>query len=72
MKGAIAMLSKILDVLENEKGLELQCAKKCEWMIKKTWNPFKRKHLMNSRKMFLQHVVGIDMAIRKIKKEFES
>lgn len=66
------MLNKILEVLENEKDMELSCAHKCEQMIRKTWNPFKRRNLKESREMFLQHVVGINMAIRKIKKEFES
>ena len=54
---------------KNECDEELDCAKTTYELIKNTKNPFKRIALEKSRKRFLDHVFGIDLAIRAIKKK---
>ena len=56
-------------ILKNESDMELKCAKKTYELMKRTINPFKRIALEKSRKRFLDHTFGIDLAIRAIKKK---
>lgn len=58
-----------MEILKNERDMELKCAKKTYESMKRTINPFKRIALKKSIKMFMNHSVGIDIAIHSIKRE---
>ena len=58
-----------MEILKNESGMELKCAKKTYELMKRTINPFKRIALKKSIKMFMNHSVGIDIAIHAIERE---
>lgn len=62
---------RIMEILKNQSDMELKCAKMTYELIKKTKNPFKRMALKKSQKSFLDHCVGIDIAIHAIKTEME-
>lgn len=58
---------RILEVLENEREAELQCAFACKRLRKNTLNPIRRLRCHFDANRFMQHVFGIDLAIRKFK-----
>ena len=60
---------RAMEILKNERDMELKCAKKTYELMKLTINPFKRIALKKSIKMFMNHSVGIDIAIHSIKRE---
>lgn len=60
---------QIMEILKNERNKELECAKTTYELMKSTKNPFKRIALEKSRKRFLDHSFGIDLAISAIKKK---
>ena len=64
-------LNDVIKVLEREKFEETTCAKKCEWIMKRTINPFRKLMCKRDIKRFMEHTVGIDLAIHRVKKEFE-
>ena len=65
-------LDKVIEVMKREKFEAIACAKKCEWLMKKTINPFRKLICKRDIRRFMDHAVGIDLAIYQIKKEFES
>lgn len=60
---------QVMEILKNESDMELKCAKKTYELMKRTINPFKRIALKKSIKMFMNHSVGIDIAIHAIERE---
>lgn len=63
---------EIMNIIENERNAELECAKKSEWIMKKTLNPIRKIKCYLSKKMFMNHVVGIELVIYKLKKSQET
>lgn len=61
----------IMHILNNEYDKEMECAFKCKDLMNKTYNPFKWMQLYLSRKMFLQHCIGIDLVKRQLLKAME-
>ena len=61
---------KIIYALKEERDQEMQCAITSYEFMKKTLNPFKRIKYSLSSDRFMEHVFGIDLAIRRIQKEF--
>lgn len=60
---------KIMAVLEDERNKELACAEKAEELLHRTVNPFMRIRHRRTFDMFMGHVTGINLAIRRIKRE---
>ena len=60
---------KALAALEYERLMELRCAEASKKIMRKTLNPFRRFSLKRSAECFMQHVVGIELAIYRFKKE---
>lgn len=58
-----------MEILKNERDMELECAKKTYELMKGIRNPFKRIALKKSIKMFMNHSVGIDIAISAIERK---
>lgn len=63
---------KTLAALDYELVMELKCADKCKKLMKKTFNPFKRYSLKRDAQRYMNHVFGIDLAIRRFKKTWET
>ena len=59
---------EIMSIIENERDAELECAKRSEWIMKKTLNPIRKIRSYISKKMFMNHVVGIELVICQLKK----
>ena len=62
---------QIMEILKDERDAELLSAKATCELMKRTKNPFKRIALEKIRKRFLDHSVGIDIAIHTIKRKLE-
>ena len=62
---------QIMEILNFERDAELLSAKTAYKFMKRTKNPFKRIALEKTRKRFLDHSVGIDLAIHAIKRKLE-
>lgn len=60
---------EIMAILEDERDKELECAKKSNELLRKTVNPFKRIQHKRSFDMFMDHAIGIRLAIRRIERE---
>lgn len=63
---------KIMDILDDVRVKEFACAEKTWVLMKKTLNPFKRIMYKKSHDRFMDHVVGIQLAINRINKEIKS
>ena len=64
-------LEKALEIMKNEFDMEMAAAKASDEMMKKTLNPIKRWQLSKSKKTFIDHAVGIKLAMDKIKREIK-
>ena len=60
---------RAMKILKNEMNMEIKCAKTTYELMKRTINPFKRIALKKSIKTFMNHSVGIDIAIHAIERE---
>lgn len=58
-----------MEILKNERDMELKCAKKTYELMKGIRNPFKRIALKRTAHMFTYHSVGIDLAILAIERK---
>ena len=59
-------------ILKEEMDKELTCATITRNLLNKTKNPFKRVLMKKRMQTFLDHSVGIDIAIRAIQRKIES
>ena len=64
-------LEKALEIMKNEFDMEMMAAKASDKMMKKTLNPIKRLQLYKAKKIFIDHAVGIKLAMDKIKREIK-
>lgn len=62
---------ELMDIIEIERHDELMCAEKSKWLMKKTFNPFRKLSYYMDAKRFMNHVFGMDLIIRKIRKAME-
>ena len=59
---------EIMNIIENERDAEIECAKKSEWIMKKTLNPIRKIKCYLSKKKFMDHAVGIELVIFQLEK----
>ena len=64
-------LEKALEIMKNEFDTEMAASKASDEMMKKTLNPIKRLQLSKLKKTFIDHAVGIKLAMDKIKREIK-
>ena len=64
-------LEKALEIMKNEFDMEMEASKASDEMMKKTLNPIKRLQLSKLKKTFIDHAVGIKLAMDKIKREIK-
>ena len=64
-------LEKALEIMKNEFDMEMALSKASDEMMKKTLNPIKRLQLSKLKKTFIDHAVGIKLAMDKIKREIK-
>lgn len=64
-------LEKALEIMKTEFDMEMASAKKSDEMIKKTLNPIKRLQFSKLKKRFIDHAVGIKLAMNKIQLEIK-
>lgn len=70
MKGVGFMNSqKIMEILWDECQKELEAAKKAEKILKRTWNPFKRRKIKEAFDIFTYHHAALLIAIHRIQRE---
>ncbi len=62
----------VMEILEDERRKELECAFYVSKLMKKTLNPFKRMKRKKYCEKFMNHSIGIETAICRIKRELES
>lgn len=62
---------RVMKILQEECDAELLSAKTADQLMKKTLNPIKRIKMRASRRRFMDHCVGISLAILRIKREME-
>ena len=62
---------RVMKILHEERDAELLSAKTADQLMKKTLNPIKRIKMRASRRRFLDHCVGISLAISRVKREME-
>jgi hypothetical protein len=62
---------ELMDIIETERRDELMCAKSFKRLMKKTFNPFRKLGCYLTAKRCIDHVVGMDLVIRKIKNAME-
>lgn len=65
-------IEKAMEILEDERMQEFKSAILTKELLRKTVNPFKRMELRKSCEMFMDHSVGIELAMLRIKRELES
>ena len=63
---------RIMNILQEAHDAELMTAKVTDQLMKKTWNPIRRIKMLVSRRRFMDHCVGISLAMLRIKREIES
>ena len=63
---------RIINILQEAHDAELMTAKVTDQLMKKTWNPIKRISMWASRRRFMDHCVGISLAMLRIKREMEA
>ena len=59
---------EIMDIIETERYEELLYAEKSRWLMKRTLNPIRKISCYFRTKKFIDHVVGMDLIIYKLKK----
>ena len=59
---------EIMKIIEVERHEELLCADKSKWLMKRTLNPIRKIECYFNAKRFMEHVFGMDLIIRKLKK----
>ena len=64
-------LEKALEIMKNEFDMEMAASKASDEMMKKTLNPIKRWKISKIKKTFINHAVGIKLAMDKIEKEIK-
>ena len=62
---------EIMEIIELEKWDEQLCAEKCKWLMKRTLNPIRKIKCYLDAKRFMEHVFGMDLVIRKLRKTME-
>lgn len=62
---------RIMKILQQVHDAELISAKTTDQLMKKTLNPIRRIKMRASRKRFLDHCVGISLAISQVKRKME-
>lgn len=65
-------IEKAMEILEDERMQEFKSAILTKELLRKTVNPFKRMELRKSCERFMDHSIGIELAILRIKREIES
>lgn len=63
---------RIMNILQQVHDAELMSAKTTDQLMKKTWNPIRRIKMRASRKSYMNHCVGISLAMLRIKREMEA
>lgn len=63
---------RIMEKLQKERDLELECAMRSKRIMEKTFNPIRRFKRWQDYEMFMNHVRGIDLAIHLLKLEIKS
>ena len=58
----------VMEILANERDMELQCAYRTKEFMNKTWNPIQLYRLWLQRRTFLDHATGIKLAMYQIRK----
>lgn len=61
--------SKVMIILDDERKREVDRAMMVEKLRRKTLNPIKRFRYRKTIAMFMDHAIGINLAIRRIEKE---
>ena len=61
----------VMMILEDECKRELECARRTKELLRRTRNPFRRMQLKSHYKIFIDHSIGIQQAIYRIKRELE-
>ena len=61
----------IMNILQQVHDAELMSAKTTDQLMKKTLNPIRRIKMLASRRRFMDHCVGISLAMLRIKREME-
>ena len=59
---------EIMDIIETERHEELLYAERSKWLMKRTLNPIQKISCYFRAKKFIDHVVGMDLIIYKLKK----
>ena len=62
---------RIMKILQEVYDAELISAKTTDQLMKKTLNPIRRIKMRASRKRFIDHCVGISLAMSQIKRKME-
>jgi len=62
---------EIMSIIEEERKQEFLCAKRCLWIMERTWNPVRKIQCYREAKRFMGHVFGIDLVILQIRKTIE-
>lgn len=57
---------KVMDIIDCELHDEVICARKCEWLRKRTFNPIRKLQLYFDQKRFMNHVFGIELVRNKL------
>lgn len=63
---------RIMNILQEAHDAELMTAKATDQLMKKTWNPIRRIKMRASRRSFMDHCIGISLAMLRIKREMEA
>ena len=73
MKGVISMTDyeRIMKILQEVYDAEFISAKTTDQLMKKTLNPIRRINMRADRKRFIDHCVGISLAMSQIKRKME-
>ena len=62
---------RIMKILQEVYDAELISAKATDQLMKKTLNPIRRIKMRASRRRFIDHCVGISLAMSQIKRKME-
>lgn len=59
---------EVMEIIEIEMHEEYLCAEKSKWLMKRTLNPIRKIQCYFDAKMFMNHVVGMDLIKHKLQK----
>lgn len=62
---------QVMEILKDEHDKELECVHVTKELMKHTLNPIRRIRMKDSCKMFIDHAIGIELAIHRIQREIE-